>query len=1089
MSGKSDNPDCRAQLGMLKDFQQRTVNHVFKRLYKGQDRVNRFLVADEVGLGKTLVARGVVARAIEHLWDEVDRIDVVYVCSNHSIARQNINRLDFVGNGDSSIAERMTLLPLHTHTLTSNKVNFVSFTPGTSFDLRSSGGIVKERALLYHMLRRGWRLGSEAPPRNLLQGDVKIENWRRLLEEFPQEEIDPNLAQHFIRALNRTSIHRRFNQLAAHFPRARRYRNVPQPLRQERNALIGELRTLLARSCVDALEPDIVILDEFQRFRHLLEAKDEAGRLAKAVFDYPKAEVKVILLSATPYKMYTMYHEQDREDHYEDFLRTIRFLFGSDEETENFQHLLEKFRDVLLNPHAADDPRWLKTKRNIERRLRKVMVRTERLSTQSREVTRGLVTQAGPLAPADLDGFCLLDRVSRHLGTGDAVEYWKSAPYVLNVMDRDGYKIKEKLVEALESGQDLAAVFKDRKKQLLSWGDVSTYQPVDPANARLRGLMGDALEPGAWKLLWIPPSLPYYRPERGPYADPTLADTTKTLVFSSWAVVPKAIAMMASYEAERRMVGLFDPDAQYDLMSRQTRLLQFRKAQGRLSGMSLFPLIYPSMTLALGFDPLEEARALASNGTPPTRKEILSRAEAFLEERLSPLTRPFFPETGARPDERWYWVALAALDWKHHRTAARPWLDTEKGDDAWWRMVRAGEEPEGNFYEHIQRFLEHFQSPKDLGPPPDDLVPVLAKAAVASPAVAALRSLVRTVGRGKSAGDWTPILAAAARMAMGFRSLFNLPETMFLVRGLRPNDEARYWESVLDYCVDGNLQSVLDEYAHMLREGLGLVDKPPATAATQLSQEIQAAVSLRTVSLDFDEIFPQGSTSEPLQRHGIRCRFALRFGDGKNEEEKTEVRKDLVRCAFNAPFRPFVLATTSIGQEGLDFHPYCHDICHWNLPSNPVDLEQREGRIHRYKGHAIRRNLARAFPLGRLAGEWSHQDPWEILFRMALAQREEGLTDLVPFWSYDIEDGYCIRRCVPTFPLSRDREHLDHLQSTLVAYRMVLGQPRQEDLVNFLSRRLEEEEGQGVFDAYRIDLGPRRRNRQVFKKTGQLRTP
>ena len=53
-----------------------------------------------------------------------------------------------------------------------------------------------------------------------------------------------------------------------------------------------------------------------------------------------------------------------------------------------------------------------------------------------------------------------------------------------------------------------------------------------------------------------------------------------------------------------------------------------------------------------------------------------------------------------------------------------------------------------------------------------------------------------------------------------------------------------------------------------------------------------------------------------------------------------------------------MLASTSVGQEGLDFHTYCHAIVHWNLPSNPVDLEQREGRIHRYKGHAVRRNVA-----------------------------------------------------------------------------------------------------------------------------------
>jgi Helicase conserved C-terminal domain len=81
-----------------------------------------------------------------------------------------------------------------------------------------------------------------------------------------------------------------------------------------------------------------------------------------------------------------------------------------------------------------------------------------------------------------------------------------------------------------------------------------------------------------------------------------------------------------------------------------------------------------------------------------------------------------------------------------------------------------------------------------------------------------------------------------------------------------------------------------------------------------------------------------------------RARFAMRYGDERGgEREKAQLRKEAVRAVFNSPFWPFVLATTSIGQEGLDFHPYCHAVVHWNLPSNPVDLEQREGRVHRYK--------------------------------------------------------------------------------------------------------------------------------------------
>ena len=88
---------------------------------------------------------------------------------------------------------------------------------------------------------------------------------------------------------------------------------------------------------------------------------------------------------------------------------------------------------------------------------------------------------------------------------------------------------------------------------LLDWDDIRRYQQVDPGNAKLRGLSEDVLDRGAWKLAWLPPSLPYYEPPaRTP--SPTLRDFTKRLVFSAWSVVPKAIAVMLSYEAERRAV-------------------------------------------------------------------------------------------------------------------------------------------------------------------------------------------------------------------------------------------------------------------------------------------------------------------------------------------------------------------------------------------------------------------------------------------------------------------------------------------------------------------------------------------------------
>ena len=111
--------DAEPILEPLKDFQRATVEHVTERLYRSPQPSRRFLVADETGLGKSLVARGVIARAIEHLQDDdtVDRIDIVYVCSNSDIADQNLKRLNVTGQDHLPFASRLTLLAKHSRRL------------------------------------------------------------------------------------------------------------------------------------------------------------------------------------------------------------------------------------------------------------------------------------------------------------------------------------------------------------------------------------------------------------------------------------------------------------------------------------------------------------------------------------------------------------------------------------------------------------------------------------------------------------------------------------------------------------------------------------------------------------------------------------------------------------------------------------------------------------------------------------------------------------------------------------------------------------------------------------------------------------
>src|SRR5690606_17969732 len=104
--------------------------------------------------------------------------------------------------------------------------------------------------------------------------------------------------------------------------------------------------------------------------------------------------------------------------------------------------------------------------------------------------------------------------------------------------------------------------------------------------------------------LWLPPALPYIA-ATGPYAGIDRSAATKALVFSSWAVAPKAIATMLSYEVERRMVGE-NPGFTYEQLSdRRSPLLTFSVDRERgPGGMTALALLYPCATLMQHIDTL-----------------------------------------------------------------------------------------------------------------------------------------------------------------------------------------------------------------------------------------------------------------------------------------------------------------------------------------------------------------------------------------------------------------------------------------------------------------------------------------------------
>lgn len=1069
-------------LEKLKDFQRETVDYVFGRLYTDSDRVSRFLIADEVGLGKTLVARGLIAKAVDHLWDTVSRIDVVYICSNQDIAQQNIDRLNITAEGKFQFASRATLLPITLQQLKGNKLNFVSLTPGTSFHLRSQGGWKPERAVLYALLRKHWDV-PDGTLKNVLRGSVGKDNWRAYLQWFEGDsgpKLDQELCAAFYQELDHNpALLEEYERVATMIGPRRKH--LTQEMRRSRNELVGELRQLLARSSLSALEPDLVILDEFQRFKYLLEDEGDVALLARELFDFP--DVKVLLLSATPYKMYTLQAEA-AEDHYEDFDRTVQFLLR--EQPEALAHLqaaIRQYRRGLLHLGQRGRGELLEAKAIVESILRKVMVRTERLAASADR--NGMLSETlfaqDQVLPADLESFVHLDRIASALDAGDQVEYWKSSAYPLNLMDR--YKLKRKFAEALEEPEkhDLATLLQKARGYLLAWQTIEAYEAVDPGNARLRAFWQETVETGNWQLLWLPPSLPYYQPG-GPFRDVDPDGCTKSLVFSGWRVVPKTISVLLSYEAERRMLEESDRDFAYSDLTKQRRpLLTFTLSRERLTGMRVFCLTYPCLALANAVDPLLVARGLADDSLA-SQQEILEAAKTQIGQLFSRSTASLSFEQVGRVDDDWYQGALALLDRHWHKGEVESWLFTEDGALAWSRMLdttTSSEEEveEGEtlrYAEHVEAFQQIFQNPGRLGVQPENLVDVLTYMALGSPAIVALRAMLR-VAQPRSDDQWPPFLAAAARIGLGFRTLFNQPDAISLLQSRYP--EGAYWEKALRYSLDGNLQAVMDEYIHVLHESLGLVGHDPAESATKLSETIQKALALRAPTLRFDEVVWDNPMRPTTEKHGIRCRYALRFGDERSADYEGRTRDVDVRIAFNSPFRPFVLATTSIGQEGLDFHQYCHRVVHWNLPSNPVDLEQREGRVHRYKGHVIRRNLALNYGLSAIEAPGSSKDPWEQLFQRAINDRPSGTSDLVPFWLYEAcgneaEVAFKIERRVPVLPLSREIGRIDQLKRSLVAYRSVIGQPRQQELLEFLSARLSNDAVKEFVDSVAIDLSP-----------------
>jgi hypothetical protein len=1085
--------DPAVVLADLKDFQRRTATWVFKRMFDERNPAVRFLVADEVGLGKTHVAKGVIAQVIDHLQHSGDeRHDIVYVCSNGAIARQNLRKLVPKGIEPLDDIERLTMLPLarlNQGGAGRSGVNLLAITPGTSLKFGQSAGMFHERCLAYTFLRAVWGAGvvATARARWIFWAGVKVDGDERLrhAEARYRRRIRPSVPE-FVELLDEVETFRAahrvptlralFDELVAGLAWKREF---PADLWSARAEFIAQVRRIMATVGIAALRPDLVVLDEFQRFKDLLrpDPANFAAELAHRLFNYVDPAsgrpTRTLLLSATPYRMYTTADDVDG-DHYEDFVSTCSFLFRDGESVERLRYRFGSLRQSLTSSQGLVQAEQVCS--DIGAELRSVMARTERLAaTPDRDGMLRDRDATVTVEPDDLRSFLRFGELAEAVDHHEPTEYWKAGPYLFNFMER--YKLKEAFDRAVSAG-----VIPDHQfgpgPGLLRWSDIEAYRAVDPQNGRLRWLISDLEAHRAFELLWLPASLRYY--DAGSVYESTEAGTfTKRLIFSGWAVVPKVVSAMVSYAAERCAYAARTHRYSDDYRRRGGQRLMFRTGERtsaesrageagtirRNAAMTAFLLVWPSPTLAELGDPRPRA-----GGPRPVLGDLLTGTVDRVTAVLASLLRSA-PAEGP-VDQRWYWAAPLLLDRRLHPTACDLLLARD-GARHW-----EGDAPGAGFLAHLaeaRSLVEYGASA--LGRPPADLADVLAEVAVGGPAPCALRMLSSVTGLSLTHDT---VVSSAAWISAAFRSFFNSPEVTGIVAGRAgdgdPEDGvSRYWRDVVRHTLDGNLQAVLDEHAHVLRDWLGHLrledERRREEAADEVAAKVAEALEVRTSSFRVDVPRLARGGGVVVDEHRMRTRFAVAFGN-QTLDDGGEARVESVSTAFNSPFWPFVLTSTSVGQEGLDFHLWCHAVVHWNLPANPVDLEQREGRVHRYKGHAVRRNIAATVGPRALEGGLAEgTDPWDELFAQAAATHGDADGEMVPYWVF--HDGPArIERHVPVLPFSRDAAALPRLRKTLAAYRLAFGQPRQEELVEFLGADRSDEELLILASRLRIDLSP-----------------
>lgn len=966
----------------LKDFQKATVEHIVN-IFKSKKQ-RRVLLSDEVGLGKTIVSKGVI-QAVGELSDEYGIWDdntyrVVYICSNANIVKQNTENLgieDVMNIDESRLSMQHFIVAKKVKELQKSKKSkpriLIPLTPGTSFNLQTSAGNMNERALMFAILSH---LDDFKDHKTALKNRLNIygangDNWTDIIDKY-EKDIKENVCTGYRENISKEVVNDDCYQEAKDLL----LKAIALNDYNTTNKAITLFRIIFCKISMKELNPDLVIMDEFQRFSSLLdlEGNSEEAMLTRTFFGKEDGPC-ILLVSATPYKPFTTLEELNEnkiDEQYQDFNKLADFLFDGREDIV-FQQVWHDYSKELCHI-SSDNLDILIAKKNIaEDTMYEAMSRTERYRNSSQDDTYLKISTG------DIASYCQMQEVlgeCNKMSEGRfgvktlPMEYAKSSPYLLSFMDK--YKLKEKLAKAYT---EHPWKIKQKQQYLIKKKNINTYERIPSCNAKLDKLsnilFGEKGEKHGEQLFWIPASHPYYKvPASNVFAKNQ--DFSKVLVFSAWEMVPRMIACMISYAIEQKSISHAFPSATYTNTKENSEKDALDKQEGEKAG-----------TGRLRRESLE----------------LVTCCSDFLKDAYNP-------------------KAYLGNDLKEIKAGIKENFKNTS------RFTLVEQPTTAKFLLEAIKLLDSNTEEKILIS--EDGLDTLVNMAIGSPGICFYRLL----------GNKDLAQEAATKIC---NNIFNRRYNAAVIDILYNKKSVQtYFKQVIDYCVMGNLQAVLDEFAYMIDE------RSNGERNVEMIQKrmIESFIDRNYQEIDTTESFGK----EKKKKWRIRTHYAMPYGNIRMTDQATNRAND-VRLAFNSPFRPFVLASTSVGQEGLDFHWYCRKIMHWNISSNPQDMEQREGRIDRYKSLFVRRNVAKFHP---------ETYTWNEMFDLARTEaKDKGFCELVPYWSIPQDmlksiaetDREYIESIVPLYPLSMDYDRYRHMKSVLRLYRLTMGQPRQEELL------------------------------------------